>query len=246
MLKASPATTAGSHASRRPRRPSTMNTRMSGTKSARMGVCRPTMAPRLTGSRPVILPRVVIGTAMAPKATGAVLATRATAAALTGRMPTAISITAVTATGVPKPASASSSAPKQKAIRIAWTRWSGDTERERPAQHQVVAGELGEPEDPDRRQHDVDDREEPEGTSLGGGDERLAGRHPEEGDGDHDGDDEAGEPGLPGLPLQCSEEHEERDEGQGGHERGERQRSADGCCFWLEHVGLPCPGRYVV
>ena len=43
-------------------------------------------------------------------------------------MPTAISITAVTATGVPKPASASSSAPKQNAMMIAWIRWSGDTD----------------------------------------------------------------------------------------------------------------------
>ena len=56
---------------------------------------------------------VTIGIAIAPKATGAVLATRATAAALIGWKPRAI--TAVIATGVPKPARASSSAPKQKA-----------------------------------------------------------------------------------------------------------------------------------
>ena len=31
------------------------------------------------------------------------------------------------ATGVPNPASASSSAPKQKAMMIAWIRWSGLT-----------------------------------------------------------------------------------------------------------------------
>ena len=86
------------------------------------------MAPSRLGSSPVILPRVVIGTAMAPKATGAVLATNATDAALIGEMPTAISITAVTATGVPKPASASSSAPKQNAMMMAWIRWSGDSD----------------------------------------------------------------------------------------------------------------------
>ena len=67
---------------------------------------------------------VVIGMAMAPKATGAVLATSATEAALMGGKPSAISITAVMATGVPKPASASSSAPKQNAMITAWTRWS--------------------------------------------------------------------------------------------------------------------------
>ena len=86
------------------------------------------MAPSVSGSSPVILASVVIGTAMAPKATGAVLATRATDAALTGRIPTAMSMTAVTATGVPKPASASSRAPKQKAMRTAWTRWSGESD----------------------------------------------------------------------------------------------------------------------
>ena len=70
---------------------------------------------------------VVIGTASAPKATGAVFATRATVAALIGLNPRAISMTLVIATGVPKPASASSSAPKQKAMMIAWTRWSSLT-----------------------------------------------------------------------------------------------------------------------
>ena len=57
-------------------------------------------------------------------ATGAVLATSATAAAFIGSKPTATSITAVMATGVPKPARASSSAPKQKAMMTACTRWS--------------------------------------------------------------------------------------------------------------------------
>ena len=64
--------------------------------------------------------------AIAPNATGAVLATSATAAAFIGLKPTAISITAVIATGVPKPASASSSAPKQKAMIMAWIRWSSE------------------------------------------------------------------------------------------------------------------------
>ena len=70
---------------------------------------------------------VTIGIARAPKATGAVLATSATVAALTGLKPSDISITTEIATGVPKPASASSSAPKQKAMMIAWIRWSGLT-----------------------------------------------------------------------------------------------------------------------
>jgi hypothetical protein len=111
---------------------------MSGTTSARMGVCRPTIEPRVpralaSESRGSSLTpeamgaSVTIGIARAPKATGAVLATRATVAALTGSKPSDISITTEIATGVPKPASASRRAPKQKAMMIAWIRWSGLT-----------------------------------------------------------------------------------------------------------------------
>ena len=107
-----------------PRAPSTMPIRISGTISARNGVWRPTIAPRSSLGSPVISARVTIGMAIAPKATGAVLATSATAAALMGWKPSAISITAVMATGVPNPASASSRAPKQKAMITACTRWS--------------------------------------------------------------------------------------------------------------------------
>jgi hypothetical protein len=56
----------------------------------------------------------MIGMASAPKATGAVFATSATAAALTGLNPSAMSMTAVMATGVPKPARASSRAPNER------------------------------------------------------------------------------------------------------------------------------------
>jgi hypothetical protein len=64
---------------------------------------------------------------MAPKATGAVLATSASTAAFIGLNPSAINITEVTATGVPNPASASSSAPNENAIRTACMRWSSLT-----------------------------------------------------------------------------------------------------------------------
>ena len=70
---------------------------------------------------------MTIGVASAPNATGAVFAISATEAARTGRKPSAISITTVMATGVPKPASASSRAPKQNAMMMAWIRWSGLT-----------------------------------------------------------------------------------------------------------------------
>src|SRR3954465_15688641 len=66
--------------------------------------------------------------AIAPKATGAVLATSATAAAFIGLKPKATSIVAVIATGVPKPASASSSAPNEKAMVTAVMRWAAEIE----------------------------------------------------------------------------------------------------------------------
>ncbi len=69
----------------------------------------------------------MIGVAIAPKATGAVFATSATAAACMGRKPTASSIAAVIATGAPKPASASIRAPNEKAMTTAWMRWSSET-----------------------------------------------------------------------------------------------------------------------
>ena len=113
-------------------------TRISGTTSARIGVCRPTIDPRVSralaserrGSSltpEAIGASVTIGIARAPNATGAVLATRATVAALIGLNPSDINITTEIATGVPKPASASSNAPKQNAMMIAWIRWSGLT-----------------------------------------------------------------------------------------------------------------------
>ncbi len=70
---------------------------------------------------------VTIGVARAPNATGAVLASRASVAALIGAKPRAMSMTTLMATGVPKPASASSRPPKQKAMITAWMRWSGLT-----------------------------------------------------------------------------------------------------------------------
>jgi len=63
-------------------------------------------------------PKPASDSSSAPNATGAVLASNETIAALNGFMPAASSMAAEIATGAPKPASDSSSAPKQKAIRI--------------------------------------------------------------------------------------------------------------------------------
>ena len=114
-----PQTTAAGQVSRMPRQPSTMATSASGTSSARIGVCRPTIAPSVSTGSSVTLPSVMIGVAMAPNATGAVLATKASTAAFSGLKPSAISITEVTATGVPNPASASINAPNENAMMMA-------------------------------------------------------------------------------------------------------------------------------
>ncbi len=67
---------------------------------------------------------MVTGMPIEPKATGAVLATRARTAAASGSKPRPASIEALIATGAPKPAMPSMRAPKQKATRRAWMRRS--------------------------------------------------------------------------------------------------------------------------
>src|SRR6201998_3306665 len=114
-----PPVRATSHVSRTPRQPSAMATSARGTKAAKIGVWRPTMAPSVSVGNPDVLARVMMGVAIAPYATGAVLATSASTAALSGLNPSASSITDVTATGVPNPANASSNAPKESAMMIA-------------------------------------------------------------------------------------------------------------------------------
>ena len=104
-----------------------MNTSANGTIRARNGVWRPTIMLRWWTGSPVTCASVVIGIAIAPKATGAVSATSASEAARSGENPTPTSITPQMATGVPNPASASSSAPKQNAITTTWMRGSSET-----------------------------------------------------------------------------------------------------------------------
>ena len=131
-----PAVTATPQVCLSPRTPSTSQTRNSGMNRAMIGDWRPAMWPKVTDAWVALakapwvrigkaeFPRVVIGAPIAPKATGAVLATMQTTAARIGFMPAATSMAAVIATGEPKPASASRRAPKQKAIRMASTRMS--------------------------------------------------------------------------------------------------------------------------
>jgi hypothetical protein len=97
-----------------------MPTSRNGTSTASSGACRPAIAPRSSGFRPVTEPRIVTGLPIPPKATGAVLASSAMVAAFSGAKPAAMSITAQMAIGEPPPASASMSAPKENAMTIAW------------------------------------------------------------------------------------------------------------------------------
>ena len=69
----------------------------------------------------------MIGVPMPPNAAGAVLPMSATPAAFSGSKPSAMSIPTVMATGVPKPVSASSSAPNENPIINAWMRRSSET-----------------------------------------------------------------------------------------------------------------------
>ena len=80
---------------------------------------------------PVTLLRAIMGVPRAPKATGAVLAIRESPEAASGLKPSWMRMAAVTATGVPNPAAPSKKAPKEKAMRMTWTRGSG-ANRERP------------------------------------------------------------------------------------------------------------------
>ncbi len=75
---------------------------------------------------PVSAPAVMIGVPIAPKATGAVFASRTTTAARIGEKPSPMSITPVIATGAPNPARASISPPKQNAMMMAWQRGSSE------------------------------------------------------------------------------------------------------------------------
>src|SRR5471030_1872985 len=73
----------------------------------------PIALPRVMASMPEEATRPWIGAPMASKATVAVLANRAMAAAVRGEKLRPISMADTTATGVPKPAAPSKKAPKQ-------------------------------------------------------------------------------------------------------------------------------------
>ena len=92
------------------------------------GSWRPIMAPSWVAGRPVTAESVVTGTPSAPKATGAVSKIRVKTMASEALNPSMIRSALMIATGVPKPATPSSRAPKQNPSTISTTRRSSGSE----------------------------------------------------------------------------------------------------------------------
>ena len=88
------------------------------------GADDPDATRRRSNGRPVVAASVVMGIAMEPKATGAVLKISTKTSASRAGNPIMISNELVMATGVPKPAMPSSKAPKQNPITTKITRRS--------------------------------------------------------------------------------------------------------------------------
>ena len=140
--------------------PSTMNTSTSGTNTASSGVCRPTIDATWFSGRPVTCASVMIGTAIAPNATGAVLATSATIAARIGAKPSATSITDVIATGAPKPGERLQERAEAERDEDRLRALVRRERAEAAAQHVEVAGRDRHVEDPQRVDDDPHDREQ--------------------------------------------------------------------------------------
>ena len=102
-------------------------TSQKGMITERIGRILPDVALRAWTSSPVTMLSVRMGVPMAPQATGAVLAIRQSRAAWKGWNPSPTRKAAEIATGAPKPAAPSMSAPKQKATSTAWSRRSADS-----------------------------------------------------------------------------------------------------------------------
>jgi hypothetical protein len=125
-------------------------------------------------------------------------------------------MTALIATGAPKPASASSSAPKQKAMTSAWMRGSSES-RPKDRRRMQVLGANGHPVHPQGVDDDPQDGEETEDGALGGAGERLPQRHAVGEPGDENGGEEAGQAGQVRLHADAAEQDQDEHEGQGRH-----------------------------
>src|SRR6476659_10222384 len=81
VAKLPPATSATGQERRKPAHPATSTARYAGKRKDKNGSFRPTIAESFARSKPVTPAKAMMGTPNAPKATGAVLATRETTTA---------------------------------------------------------------------------------------------------------------------------------------------------------------------
>src|SRR5680860_1409684 len=98
--------------------------------------------------------------------------------------------------------------------------------RERAPQHREMPGLLGQVVDPDRVDHDPEDREEAEGSAFGAHVERLPDRHVPDRDRHDDRDRQGDQPGDPCGDAEAAQHHEQRDQRQRREDRGQSQRAA--------------------
>ncbi len=153
-----------------------------------------------------------------PKATGDVLASKARLAAYSGEKPMPISRAAQMATGVPNPAAPSKNVPKQKAIKRACIRRSGEIAATLPFDDLELPGANRQVEQEDRRQDDPADGHQAKAGAVGGGRQRRRSRHPEHADSNGQGGRQSGKGGAwgRGAADQKPQQYEDR---QAGHER---------------------------
>ena len=221
--KVRPPTTATGQVCRMPRRPSTMPIRISGTISARKGVWRPTIAPRSPLSRPVISDSVVIGMAIAPKATGAVFATRA----IDGRLDRPETQPdhhhrgdrdgrAEAGERLHQRAEAEGDDHGLDALVL------GDR-AERSPQDRKMPGLDGHVVDPDRHDDDPHDREEPERRALERRQPGLIDGHAVDDHRDRHCDREGDQSRPLRLQLEAAEQHEQGQNRQNREDRGQAE-----------------------
>ena len=216
-----------------------MPTRISGTNSASTGVWRPTIAPRSSLGRPVISASVMIGIAIAPKATGAVFATSATDGGLDRR-----EAERDEHHGRDRHRRAEAGERLEQGAEAERDDHGLDAlvvrdPTERPPQHREVPGRLGHVVDPERVPDDPHDREQPEHGAEQRAVDRLAEGHGVHRDGDDERHEQCSDRRLVGLALEAAEQDEERQQRKRGEDRCESERFTDGVVHLLVHTKPP-------
>ena len=201
------------------------------------GNWRPTIAPRAGAGSPVTAPSTVTGTPSAPKATGAVLKMRTNTSASRAGKPTRMSSDEVIATGVPKPAMPSRSAPKQKPMttrttRRSFGRWLRTHARNASNRFELDCDIVEE----QRVDDDPHDRPEREHDAVGDRIEGERGRKAPDRDRENQSDHEPRQGRLPRRPAQDAEEHENGQDGERCDDEREQQAVGDRREQLMEHL----------